>query len=68
MTLPALNDRQRRCLRYVLRHGRIDASTHKKLAPYWSPETLRLDRAKLRELGLIRKRGDCKGAYYEPVG
>lgn len=68
MALPKLNNRQKRCLRYVLEHGYIDAKIHRRIIPHWHSETLRLDRAKLREWGLLEKRGENKGAYYVPAG
>jgi hypothetical protein len=51
---PVINRRQSRVLCHVERCGSINLTTYRRLCPYWSDETLRLDLGRLVELGLLR--------------
>ena len=61
---PTLNDRQMKALAHAEGNGGINARTFRRLCPYWSVETLRLDLSRLVAMGLLVKVGRKKGTRY----
>ena len=60
----SLNERQIKAMARVRERGRISLSDYKRLCPFWSDETLRLDLSDLVERGLLTRNGATKGTYY----
>lgn len=61
---PVLNNRQVKALAHAEANGGIDARTFRRLCPYWSDETLRLDLVRLVAMGLLVKNGRKRGTRY----
>jgi hypothetical protein len=58
------NDRQAMALKYAQKHGRITLADYRRVCPYWSDETLRLDLVGLVKRGLLNKCGSGRGTSY----
>jgi predicted HTH transcriptional regulator len=63
-TLPPMNERQVKALRYVKEHGKISLGAYRQVCPNWSDETLRLDLVNLAEQGILVKNGAKRGTHY----
>jgi len=59
-----VNDRQAKALAHAEANGGIDAGAFRALCPHWSPETLRVDLARLVKIGLLVKVGRTRGTRY----
>ena len=58
------NERLVAALEYAREHGAIRLAEYRRLCPYWSNETLRVDLVGLVARGLLEKNGAKRGTVY----
>ncbi|MCK5140417.1 MAG: putative DNA binding domain-containing protein, partial [Thermodesulfovibrionia bacterium] len=63
--IKTLNERQKKSVGYLMKHGKITSRDYQKLCPDVSRETLRKDMNELIEKEIIFLKGAKRGIYYE---